>query len=144
LKKNHPVILQHGLLDDAFTWMINQKDLNLPFMLADSGYEVFVTNSRGSKYSLGHTDPTKYNPNHIWGPFYDFSFDEMGKYDDPAYITLVKSITGQDLVHWVGHSQGTTQFFVVNSIDDDFSNKIKSFTGLGPVTFVNHQYSPLF
>lgn len=36
------------------------------------------------------------------------SFDEMAKYDLPATIDFILKKTGQDKLHYVGHSQGTT------------------------------------
>jgi len=40
---------------DALTWLINGPDEALAFILADNGYDVWISNTRGTKYSRGHT-----------------------------------------------------------------------------------------
>lgn len=44
----------------------------------------------------------------VFCPFSSCSFDEMAKYDLPATIDFILKKTGQDKLHYVGHSQGTT------------------------------------
>lgn len=40
--------------------------------------------------------------------YWDFSFEEMGRYDITAEIEYVLKQTGVKKVSYVGHSQGTT------------------------------------
>mmetsp|Transcript_12862 Transcript_12862/g.9314 ORF Transcript_12862/g.9314 Transcript_12862/m.9314 type:complete len:195 (-) Transcript_12862:763-1347(-) len=80
-----PVYMQHGLLDDAGTWVFNPAELDLSLELVDRGYDVWLTNSRGSVYSNKHIQyDTKDNE------FWDFTFHEMATQDVPSnlhYIT---------------------------------------------------------
>ncbi|KAI8008900.1 Triacylglycerol lipase 2 [Camellia lanceoleosa] len=50
-----PVLLQHGLLVDSITWLLNSPDESLAFILADNGFDVWIANTRGTISSLGHT-----------------------------------------------------------------------------------------
>lgn len=40
---------------DGITWLLNPPTQSLAFILADKGFEVWLMNTRGTKYSLGHT-----------------------------------------------------------------------------------------
>jgi pimeloyl-ACP methyl ester carboxylesterase len=48
--KRKPVLLVHGVLDSADTWVLNGAHQSLALMLAAQGYAVYLSNSRGNKY----------------------------------------------------------------------------------------------
>ncbi|GFX98849.1 hypothetical protein TNCV_1504251 [Trichonephila clavipes] len=123
-----PVFLQHGLLSAASDFVINFPDQSLGFLLADSGYDVWLGNTRGNTYSRRHT---KLRPN--TDAFWDFSFDEMGAYDLPAMIDHVLNVTHQDRLAYIGHSQGTTAAFALLSENPEYNKKVKVFIALAPV-----------
>jgi lysosomal acid lipase/cholesteryl ester hydrolase len=50
------------------------------FQLVRAGYDVWLGNSRGSKYSLGHTSLNPKKDKSYW----QYSWTEMGKYDAPT------------------------------------------------------------
>lgn len=54
-----PILLQHGLLDSSDTWILNDEDKAIGFILANMGYDVWMGNNRGNKHSRKHV---KYNP----------------------------------------------------------------------------------
>ena len=66
------IVLQHGLIDVAFTWVILEEK-SLAKLLCDEGYKVYLPNIRGSKFSKSHLD---YDIN-LNSEFWDFSFDEI-------------------------------------------------------------------
>jgi len=87
--------------------MMNYVDKAPAFVLAEAGYDVWMGNSRGNKYSRkhAHLDPD-------WNDsFWHYSFDEMGEYDVPANMNYIMKYTGYQKLGVVGHSQGTSQMF---------------------------------
>ena len=44
--------------------------------------------------------------------YWSFSFDEMGKYDIPANLDFIISVTKAEKISYVGHSMGTVMFWV--------------------------------
>ncbi|KAH9605491.1 hypothetical protein KSS87_011867 [Heliosperma pusillum] len=49
-----PVLLLHGLFTAGDAWFLNPKDQSLGFLLADRGFDVWVANVRGTRWSHGH------------------------------------------------------------------------------------------
>ena len=46
-----PVLLQHGLESDMMQWVFNSADVAPAFVLSRAGYDVWLGNNRGCKYS---------------------------------------------------------------------------------------------
>lgn len=80
------------------------KEKSPAFILASRGYDVWLGNHRGTKYSRSHVSLDPDTDKAYW----DFSFPEIGDYDQPASIDYVRNITNQDKLTYIGHSQGTT------------------------------------
>ena len=127
--------LQHGLNNGGSIWLQDGEKLGLAFILANAGYDVWIGNNRGTRYSR---TKGKYAPTDK--AFWDFSFDELAKYDVPANIAAIRETTGQDKIIYIGHSQGTSQMFAALS-DAEIRPKvapfIKQFNALAPIVFLN-------
>ena len=72
-----PVILyQHGLLDSAAGICMDGRD-SMAFYFAEQGFDVWMGNSRGNRYSKFHNFKESGEDADYW----DFSFYELGKFD---------------------------------------------------------------
>ncbi|CAH0387437.1 unnamed protein product [Bemisia tabaci] len=128
--KRPPVLIMHGILDSSFTWLLTGPQTALGFKLFDSGYDVWLGNFRGNVYSQSHnwlsTDQDEY---------WDFSWDEMGKRDLPAMVDYVLHRTGRPKLFHIGHSMGTTTFFVLTSSMPSYNKKFVAHFSLSPVGY---------
>ncbi|KAF6150042.1 hypothetical protein GIB67_002824 [Kingdonia uniflora] len=126
-----PVILQHGVLMDGQGWFVNTPSQSLPLVLADNGFDVWIANSRGTRYSSQHdifnpTDPE----------FWDWSWDELASEDLPAFVNFVSTQTKQK-PHYIGHSQGTIMALAAFS-EGKVYDKLRSAVLLSPVAYLHH------
>jgi lysosomal acid lipase/cholesteryl ester hydrolase len=103
----------------------------LPYMLAERGFEVWIGNNRGTRYS---------NKGNERDGYWEFSFDELAKYDVPALINGVLKHSGKEKLIYIGHSQGSTQLIASLSEDPYLQHKIALKVGLGTVVTL-HTYS---
>lgn len=103
------------------------------------GYDVWMPNSRGNAYSRNHTTLNPDTDSTYW----DFSFNEMGIYDLPSSIDYILNNTGKEQLFYIGHSQGTTSFYIMASEKPEYNKKIKAQFSLAPVAYMNHIESPL-
>ncbi|KAI3702606.1 hypothetical protein L6452_28352 [Arctium lappa] len=131
-----PVLLQHGILVDGGTWVLNTPDESLGFILADNGFDVWIANTRGTDFSRGHTSLSPSDPE-----YWDWSWDELVAFDLPASIQYVHNQTGQNL-HYVGHSLGTLIAFSAFSKGQTL-NMLRSAVLLSPIAYLGHVSSIL-
>ncbi|XP_044502560.1 triacylglycerol lipase 2-like [Mangifera indica] len=134
--KNPPVLLQHGLLTDGITWLLNSPDESLAFILADNGYDVWIANTRGTKYSSTHVSLTPQDE-----AYWEWSWDELVTYDLTAFVQFVHNNTGKK-VHYVGHSLGTL-LALASFSENKLLNMIQSAALLSPIAHMANISSPL-
>ncbi|XP_043267207.1 lipase 3-like [Venturia canescens] len=132
------VFLQHGILSSSAVWILMGPSKSLAYFLADEGYDVWMGNSRGNTYSRGHLNLSSSD-----SKFWDFSFHEMGYYDLPATVDYIVANTGQEKINYIGHSQGTTSFFVMLSEKPQYNDKINRFIAYAPIVYANNVRSPI-
>ncbi|XP_050454054.1 lipase 3-like isoform X3 [Cataglyphis hispanica] len=133
-----PVLLQHGLFCSSVSWVILGKGKALAYLLADEGYDVWLGNFRGNTYSRTHISLSSSN-----STFWDFSLNELGIYDLPAMITFITNKRSQPLHMYIGHSMGSTCFFVMATERPEIVSMVKMMISFGPTVFMKYTTSPL-
>ena len=99
------IYFQHGILDSADCWVAHRSAVAPAFVAARAGYDVWLGNTRGNKYSKGHQgSPSNYDR-------WNFDFEEMGDLDITAEIEYSLKVTGEKKVAYIGHSQGIFTLF---------------------------------
>ncbi|KAI9263222.1 Alpha/Beta hydrolase protein [Phascolomyces articulosus] len=133
------VLLYHGFLMSSEVWVCNVDEYrNLPLLLAEKGYDVWLGNARGNKYSQ----------NHLWRnpryhEFWAFSLNEYALYDLPDVVDYILDHTGVHNLTYIGFSQGTAQAFAGLSINPALNRKINLFIAMAPATTPKGLHHPL-
>lgn len=120
--------MHHGLMMNSEVWVcLSEKERCLPFQLVERGYDVWLGNNRGNKYSKKsvHNSPASTK-------FWDFSIDQFAFHDIPDTINYILETTGQQSLSYVGFSQGTAQAFATLSIHPTLNDKVDVFVALAP------------
>lgn len=65
----------------------------------------------------------------------------MGIYDLPASIDYILNTTNSSKLIYIGHSLGTTVFFVLCSSKPEYNNKILVQLSIAPVAMLSHTLS---
>ncbi|KAJ1911954.1 hypothetical protein H4219_005773 [Mycoemilia scoparia] len=128
LKRRPVVLLWHGFMMNSELWVSHPNiDNLLPFRLVDAGYDVWLGNNRGNKYSYKHT---KLKPHQT--EFWDFSIDETALIDIPLVVETILGVTHQESLTYIGFSQGTAQMFAALSRNPKLNSQINHFIALAP------------
>ncbi|KAH8719504.1 Alpha/Beta hydrolase protein [Phaeosphaeriaceae sp. PMI808] len=126
--KKKVVYLHHGLMMNSEVWVcLTERERCLPFQLVERGYDVWLGNNRGNKYSKKsvHTAPTS-------SSFWNFSMDQFAFHDIPDSIAYILQTTHQPSLSYIGFSQGTAQAFATLSIHPTLNEKVDLFIALAP------------
>ena len=66
----------------------------------------------------------------------------MGYYDLPAMIDYILKVTNHDRLYYIGHSMGTTMFFVMASTRPEYNDKIRLMAAMTPVISLDEAFYP--
>ncbi|KAK4483219.1 hypothetical protein RD792_010401, partial [Penstemon davidsonii] len=131
-----PVLLQHGVMVDGMTWLLNSPEQSLAMILADNGYDVWISNIRGTRFSRRHVTYDPSNPE-----YWNWTWDDLVTHDLPSVIELVFRQTGQK-IHYVGHSMGTL-IALASFSEGKQVDKVKSAALLSPIAYLSHMNTAL-
>ena len=120
---------------DGMSWLLASPEESLPFILADRGFDVWIANNRGTRWSRRHVslDPSSrvinddelrrvrrpstycllikmlidFDPLCSSQLYWNWSWDDLVVNDLPAMVDFVCGQTGQK-PHYVGHSMVRT------------------------------------
>ena len=121
--------MMHAQDCDMMEWVWNDSERANAFILARAGYDVWLGNNRGNRFSTGHLTLTTKDKE-----YWDFYQEDMGLKDLPTLIDFILETTGYENISYVGHSEGTTQMFLGASLDPDyFTRRINLFVAMAPV-----------
>lgn len=124
-----PVLIIHGFMQSSEAFAIRQNASDsLPLVLSDAGYDVWLGNNRGNKYSHKHVHKKPTNED-----FWDYSLDDLARHDLPSMIDYVLAHSGAKTLSLIGFSQGTAQSFAFLS-NPAVSWKVNLFIALAPVS----------
>lgn len=153
-----PVLLVHGMMDSSDTWLISgtkslgnaktfiQFDLSgysikisvAAINYVKMGYDVYLINCRGNRYSRKHQTLSPNDP-----LFWDFSWSQMAIYDVPETIEMIRIKTGSSTIQCVGHSQGGTVLIALLSSKPEYNQIITHLGLLAPFTYMQEVGFPI-
>ncbi|VVC89030.1 unnamed protein product [Leptidea sinapis] len=128
-----PIFLMHGIISGSDVWVSTGFDKALAYSLAAQNYDVWMGNARGTRYSLKHVTLSSYQPS-----FWNYTWHEIGIYDVPTMIDRVLEITKRPSLTYIGHSQGTTVFYVMCSLKPEYNEKISLMVSLAPIAYITN------
>ncbi|XP_013165554.1 PREDICTED: lipase member J-like [Papilio xuthus] len=135
--KEPPILLMHGLLMSADSWLDAGPSSGLAFLLADACYDTWVGNMRGNYYGRRHVNLDPDTDSEFW----DFNTEEMGVYDLPATIDYVLEHTDSNDIMYVGFSQGCRILFTMASETSGYVEKIRIAINVAPAVRVKYTRS---
>ena len=85
--------MQHGFADSSDTFIINTQENAPAFILADAGYDIWLGNTRGNKYSRSHVTLDPNSDEEYW----NHSFTDLYNKDIKAFIEHIKDKSNLDV-----------------------------------------------
>lgn len=121
-----PVLAIHGAMLSSEIWLAQrQAGKNLVLRLVDAGYDVWLANRRGTRYSQKHL---VYKPQEE--RFWDYSIDETIIHDVPAQVEYILAATGHRQCSLLGFSQGTAEALGAMAFSQRLHRRISCMVGL--------------
>ncbi|KAJ8919581.1 hypothetical protein NQ315_002203 [Exocentrus adspersus] len=132
--KRPVALFQHGLVSASDMWLFQGPNMDLPYALADAGYDVWISNMRGNVYSKAHKTLNPDRDKRFW----DFSLHEVAYYDLPTITDYILNLTNHTNLYFLGHSIGSTVGMMFCALRPEYNSKIRLHLALAPLVYVTH------
>lgn len=116
-------------------WFLDSTNQSLGYILADHGFDVWVGNVRGTRWSHGHSSLSEKDKE-----FWDWSWEEMALFDLAEMLRYVNYVTSSK-IFVVGHSQGTIMSLAAFT-QPDIVKLVKGAALLCPISYLEHITAP--
>lgn len=123
-----PVLLVPEFLGSSDSYLLRGTSSLVYALSKIRRCDVWVANFRGNFYSRRHKT---FNPDEA--KFWDFSLDEFGAYDLPAFIDYILAQTKQESLRVIAHDEGATSLFVMGSLRPEYNKKVKLLVAMAPL-----------
>ncbi len=128
LESRPPLLLQHGIAASADSFFGHGAQGAATYFYS-KGFDVWVGSVRGTKYSRGHTRLSPDDPK-----YWDFSFEELGKYDSLTFVGYIYNETQFKRVYYLGFSRGFMQIMAGFAMEPEFFRlRLAKIAGWAPV-----------
>ncbi|XP_050516831.1 uncharacterized protein LOC114341129 [Diabrotica virgifera virgifera] len=129
---NQPLLLMPGMGGSPEFWLLQGAE-SIIFLLADKGYDVWLSAVRGT---VDYDEELKKFKDEE--DYWNFSFHEIGIYDLPALTDYVTKRTKSKVI-FVGHSMGSTASYVYAIEKKTHAERnLKGLVSLGPAAYMGH------
>lgn len=123
-------------MDSSDSWILHYADRAPAFYTVDQGYDVWLGNFRGNKYSRNHTEMDPDTNMTFWR---EVNWRTHSDFDLPASFDYIARVTGYKKVAYVGHSMGTTVMFRMMATNYNYFHKrVSVYIPLAPLVHIAH------
>jgi lysosomal acid lipase/cholesteryl ester hydrolase len=132
------ILLQHPVTVDSRIF-VSRGNNSLGFLLWRAGYDVWLSNQRGTLFSEDHT-----NNSISYLDYWDFGFHEIGVFDIASQIELIKNKTNNSKIIFIGHSMGSNSGLIYAALKNrDAEASVKIFILMALPCYFEHNSNAL-
>ena len=130
-----PVLLTSGLYSESLDWVSASDPLvpNRPAQLVQSGYDVWIGETRGARYSYGHST-LNLGLDVDNAAYWDYSFPDIGREDYGVFVDKIiaeRPSTACSKVTVVAHS-GAANEATCMALEPGMADKVGKLVTLAP------------
>lgn len=114
------VYMQHGVMDNSFTWIIHESSDSIAYQVYEQGYDVFMGNFRG-------IFPRRMVEGKDFKDYWKYTIDDLAIGDIAAFIDTIYKTKVKELkaIHYKGSEMSE------EDIDKEIESKLK-------ITYIGH------